>query len=384
MTPWCFCQRTVAGSKNKLAGRPQPVNALCKGDSSLSGANQHFIPRSFLRGFGQVRKRGYFKVTIHSKERGIFPVGPDGAAAARFFYSRPAADAARTLDDEITDYETQFAEVVADLRNPGRTGALPTDKIAEIVVHLTVRNAQIREAATYGFGKLFEGTAAQFGDVNQDKTALGLDNTKPSQMWQEVLEAQYEEHKAFFQTQGMTKQHFINFFFQVIKQKFDSRHPEMMESLQFVFEKIASELPNIAKTGHNQALSKTLAPEERIAALKALSWQICPIASGIVVLPDCIAIDGLALETCMPLAFRPNKEVSAVLMPLDSHRVLLGTRADSALVLPEQLNQLLVSCAWDFFVAVQTNDALGQLLSLVGSKTKQHLDSQVELSIAKA
>lgn len=249
---------------------------------------------------------------------------------------------------------------------------------------MTVRNAQIRQSAAYGFEKLFEGVAAQFGDVEQDKTALGLDDAKPSQMWREVLEAQYQEYKAVLQVRGITQQHFVNFFFQIIKQNFSSRHPEMMEGLQLVFDKIASELPEITKTGHNQALSKMLAPKERVQALKALSWRICPIASGVVILPDCIAVDGLSLETCMPLAYRSNKEVSAVVMPLDSHRVLIGTVAESDLTLPKQLNELLASCAWDFFVAAHTNDALGQLLSLVGSKTTEHLDSEIEQSISKS
>ena len=336
-----------------------------------------------MRGFGLARKRGYFKVMIHSKQHGIFPAGPYGAAAARFFYSQPAGDGARTLDDEITDYESRFAEIVADLRDPCRAGVLPNEEVAEVVAHLTVRNAQIRESAAYAFEKLFEGAAAQFGDVEQDKAALGLDDAKPSQMWREILEAQYQENKVLFQARGIPQQHFVNFFFQVIKQNFDSRHPEMMEGLQFAFGKIASQLPEIAKTNHNRALSKTLAPEERVEVLKTLSWRLCPVTPGVVILPDCIAVDGLTLETCMPLALRPNKEVSAVLMPLDSHRVLLGTRAESDLTVPEQLNEMLASCAWDFFVAVHTNDALGQLLSLVRSKTKQHLDSEIEKSIAR-
>lgn len=73
-----------------------------------------------------------------------------------------------------------------------------------------------------------------------------------------------------------------------------------------------------------------------------------------------------------------------MLMPLDSHRVLLGTCAESELTLPEQLNEVLASCAWDFFVAVHNNDALGKLLSLVGSRTTEHLDSESEQSIAKS
>lgn len=81
----------------------------------------------------------------------------------------------------------------------------------------------------------------------------------------------------------------------------------MMEGLQFVFGKIGSQLPEIAKTGHNQALSTTLEPEERVEALKALRCRICAIASGVVILPDRIAMDGLSLETCMPLTYRPTK-----------------------------------------------------------------------------
>lgn len=86
---------------------------------------------------------------------------------------------------------------------------LPNEKIGEIVAHLTVRNAQIRQSAACGFGKLFEGVAAQFGNVERDKTALGLDDTKPSQMWREVLEAQDQEHKVVLQARGITQQHFV-------------------------------------------------------------------------------------------------------------------------------------------------------------------------------
>lgn len=79
-----------------------------------SGPNEHYLPRFLQKPFG-----------IRPKRKGIWVFARDEAAEAKriknvgardYFYSEPAEDGARTLDDYITDIETAMSRILDDIR----------------------------------------------------------------------------------------------------------------------------------------------------------------------------------------------------------------------------------------------------------------------------
>lgn len=143
----------------------------------MSGRNQHSIPQSLLRGFsiGACRAKNA-KVWVF--RRGQMPKGPTstkGVAVGRDFYSRPSPDRAETLDDRISDYEGgRFTQLLFALRRLPSDCPVDVGEAAELVAHLTARNAHLRatfrstvETLIAEAGSIFAGEAnfrLLFGD----------------------------------------------------------------------------------------------------------------------------------------------------------------------------------------------------------------------------
>ena len=119
----------------------------------MAGRKQHFIPMHFLKEF--VIPDGSDKHWMY--RRGLpnpVPVSRGDAAAARDFYSKPTTTDAPTLDDLITEYENELKFCVEEARAVPVGDTPPAHLISEIVAHLTMRAAYLREFIDAGVSEL--------------------------------------------------------------------------------------------------------------------------------------------------------------------------------------------------------------------------------------
>jgi hypothetical protein len=121
----------------------------------MSGRKQHHIPQSVLRGFEAPGKGRTKKVWVFSKEK-KFKSSTADVAAERHFYSEVSNDGSRTLDDSITDYEQNFGAQLAYLRRLSVGEAADSLTAAEVIAHLTIRNAHLRRTFVSGARLLAE------------------------------------------------------------------------------------------------------------------------------------------------------------------------------------------------------------------------------------
>lgn len=121
----------------------------------MSGRKQHHIPQSVLRGFETPSKGRTKKVWVFSKEKKFKSPTAD-VAAERHFYSELSNDGSRTLDDLITDYEQSFGAQLTSLRCLPVGDAADSLTAAEVVAHLTIRNAHLRRSFVGGARLLAE------------------------------------------------------------------------------------------------------------------------------------------------------------------------------------------------------------------------------------
>ncbi|MCP6134276.1 hypothetical protein NL393_34395, partial [Klebsiella pneumoniae] len=84
------------------------------------------------------------------------------------FYSKPANDANKTLDDKLTDYEGRLGELLRILREKNVGTDVEASIAAEVIAHLTPRSKSLRSIFGHGTQKLISGLA----DVISDKTLM--------------------------------------------------------------------------------------------------------------------------------------------------------------------------------------------------------------------
>ncbi|MEP5003244.1 MAG: hypothetical protein ABJT05_13115, partial [Paracoccaceae bacterium] len=73
---------------------------------------------------------------------------------ARDFYSKPSLDGSPTLDDLITDYETRLQSLVDELRDADFSTQVRSSDASEVVTHLTMRAAYLREVIGVGASEM--------------------------------------------------------------------------------------------------------------------------------------------------------------------------------------------------------------------------------------
>ncbi len=313
----------------------------------MSGRKQHFIPQSLLRGFGvQKGKKTY--VVAYTYDRGIFAPPTEGIGAERSFYSELDVEGTNeTLDDKITNYEQQIPIVLEQLREPF-SDADPA-VAAELVTHLTVRNDHFRKATSTGGADLIEGMTEVLGNEDSARVLMGIAGDKPSEMFAAELPKLWEQFGPMFSLMGMTQAQFNEFAFQSIKSNFSTFHAEMLGPLRETFGGMIAKIPDVAADAQRRALTENLTPPKRVDRLVQFQWRTVETGEP-VVLPDCVAVGIDAENGVLPLMLADLDKTDTIFMPLASNRMLVGSLGECP-ELPQNINEVFASCAWDFFVA---------------------------------
>ena len=313
----------------------------------MSGRNQHFIPQSLLRSFGVKRGKKTY-VVAYTYDRGIFAPPTDGIGAEANFYSKLDVEGAtETLDDRITDYEQRLPSIFKRLRDvsPVTDSTLP----AELVTHLSVRNAHFRKAAAVGGAGIFEGMRRVLGNEETARVLMGVAGDEPSELFAAQLLEMWEKFGPLASLAGMTQEQFDVFAFQAVKANFSSFHAEIAEPLKQTFSDMVAQVPEVAANAQRRSLTETLSPEKRVDRLSEYSWRTVETAEH-VVLPDCVAVGVDTASGILPLMLTDLDQTETVLMPLAFDRLLIGSR-NAGSNIPANINEVFARCSWDFFVA---------------------------------
>lgn len=322
-----------------------------------------------LRGFGRKNKAKAVQVVVYRRDK-IFATGTRGIGAERFFYSPLATNGETTLDDKITSYEQQLDNYVDQLRSCSIGTDIDPAKAAEVVAHLTIRTAQVRNSFTYGTKQIAEGVATAVLDPAKRWRLLGYHLPKPTGEVKATIEKAYAE--GGFRARGIPRKAFFKFMFEGMKEEF--KKIDRMKEFEEAVTTLVNKIPDAAASGHRKALLNGLAPEERVAALHTLTWQVLEAPCD-VLLPDCVAIEGDDEDKCRSLVFALNASINHVFMPVATRRVLVGSKSRTT-HLPEPLCRMLARCSWEYFVALDKTPEFEALVSAIGSATRQFIDAE--------
>jgi len=333
----------------------------------VAGVNQHHIPQAFSRGFripGGSKKKS--KAWLY--EKGVVPrlvLIKDEVAVEPHFYSEPAPDGSKTLDDEITDYENAFGQRLQALKSAPLGAVVDADIAAEIVAHLTVRNAHLRRTFTMGVNSLLSRAVEVFCNEPTLRPVLGVDRDTPSERVKELIDEQLKE-KSALAASGLPPRVLHQIVQMILKERFSTFFTMHVPFMAAAFDALTARAPALIRDGHNKALSSGLAPDGRTGILKGLDWRVLPSVNEGFVLPDCVALGVDDEAGLKPLIFADLDKVTMVLMPLATGRLLVGSGQSAPAPPVAAFNEAALAASHAFFIAARRDDRLTLLADRIG------------------
>jgi hypothetical protein len=344
----------------------------------VAGRKQHYIPQFLLRGFGVKGAGSATQITVYNKERGIYVTATEGSASQRDFYSAPASGAGDiTLDDKITEYEFAILPILERCRNAEAHHIVKPREASELVAHLCVRQAHIRQTFEEGIGLIAEKLEEKLSDPSVLRRYFKIDEPVQSEEFQKLVHESYLENHVIFGIRGISEQQFESALLQIARTHWDDLFRGNNFFMAMIAKKMEDAAKDLAKISHTKALEKTLAPQPRISDLQKLSWKIHRVVDQDMVLPDCVAISVLKGNDCLPLMYAGFEEIQAVIMPVSRDRILSGTKMRKFSIPYQNLTEYFVKCSWDSFYAANRSPKLEILMPQTGSRARTFLKNSI-------
>jgi hypothetical protein len=343
----------------------------------VAGNNQHDIPQALQRGFripGGSKKES----TTWRYEKAAEPCSVliKEEVAGPHFYSEPSSDGSRTLDDEITDYEVAFGRHLHELKNAPIDQAVDSAIAAEIIAHLTIRNAHLRRTFTGGVTTLLNRAVEVFCNQATLGPILGIDQDTPTEKFKALIDEHLVGNPAIAAA-GLPARVLYQIAHMMLKERFRTFFAEQVPFMTTMLGTLTAQAPAFIRDSHNKILSTTLAPDGRIEPLKELNWRVMPCPSEGFVLPDCVALATDDQSGFKPLIMADLKEITVVLMPLSSERMLVGFGPSQPVPGLDDFNEAAVKASHNFFIAGRLDQRLKGLADSIGKTSGQFIDETI-------
>lgn len=344
----------------------------------MAGDNQHHIPRFLQRGFAVSGSRG-LKIWRFDTER--VPKKPSSirsTGAEEHFYSGPSADGSPTLDDLITDQENPLSDKLIELRSQPSGAEVDSHLAAELVNHLAPRTAHLRQTMERGMRQLVTGAAELISQQEKIEHLLGLDKPEPTEAFttrfsEELKKVQQVEQVAEL---GIPDRVFERIAFQQARENFDAAMVEIMPMFDRLFAGWLEHSSEVARTGHNKALSSIQGPNARFDHLANLHWTLAPAPPEGAILPDCVAV-AYTHSGMSPLMLADLDETTAVAMPISSQTILVGEPGNTQL-LADGFNRDAARVSHRFFLSATNDAVIADLRQLIDERASQLVEEAVQ------
>jgi hypothetical protein len=343
----------------------------------VAGHNQHDIPQALLRGFripGGSKKQS--ETWRYEKSAEPVRVLIKEEVAERHFYSEPTSDGSRTLDDDITDYEVAFGRRLNELKNGPINQTVDGAIAAEIIAHLTIRNAHLRRTFTGGVKTMLDRAVEVFCNEGTLGSILGVHRETPTERIKTLIDEHLKEIPGLAAT-GLPARVLHQMAHMMLKERFRTFFAEQVPFMTALLATLTAGAPAFIRDSHNKVLSSTLAPDARIEPIAKLRWQVMPCPHEGFVLPDCVALAVDDKSGFKPLIMADLKDVTVVLMPLSSERMLAGFRHSEPVPGLDGFNEAAITASHSFFIAARKDERFKALASRIGETSGRFMEDTI-------
>ena len=284
----------------------------------MAGKRQHYITAHLLSGFG-TRQGKATRTYLYRKATPVVRTSVQNIACESYFYSKEYPG---SLDDKITDYEKGLVATIDSFRARKPFDCLPSDQVAEVLVHFVIRGAFVREhmaECVRGLLRAVETTPSVlplteqelFDSINQSfsrRLHLPLVAVKPISQLVKWWLTKTDKGKVVLKKS-------VNDAFQGLMPEITSLDFDAM--VVDAQKKILDDILSKPDPKHETAMKR---------ALGGLHWRVLPFTNAI--LPDCVSIslnNGLWRQTS--IWGNGGVEAQAVVFPIGAERVCVGTES---------------------------------------------------------
>jgi len=347
----------------------------------MAGRKQHFIPKHFLKEF--VIPNGSDKHWMYRRGLPIpVQVSRGDAAATRDFYSKPATTGAPTLDDLITEYEQGLKFRVEEARAVPVGETMPAHLISEIVAHLTMRAAYLREFIDAGASELVSAIDTLIHRPTELLESLELPKHRVPSKFEAMAIEQFEQHLLSSLT-TVTPKAIVRLLYQAIREDYDLLQKAASEEFAAFLERFRGEFQTMPQSVHVQVLGKDLVPAPRKAMLEEFQWRVVNFPTGDAVLPDCVAIAEDA-EGWGPYMLAEHKSMTRVVIPLSSSKLAVGSAAHDREEVTEMYNQTARENCFTFYLTNRNEEVTETHLAELGGPTRAKIKGIASSALRQA
>lgn len=334
----------------------------------MAGRKQHYIPQDFQKAFEASRKGKHSQVYVFRKGKPAYLTSTQGAGAERDFYSIPSLDGGSTLDDKITDFESDYlVPILTALRTKGN-GRVDADLAATVVTHLALRTAHIRGSMAVLMGSALEQMKSMIDDAEVIRRFTEIDSLSPdTRMTQSIQEELSKFNTGTFSEEEQELRKRIIAY--MTREKFDNLYFNSKGTVAEGIVKAEPEMTNTIANAHARVLSDTLLPKDRLNALQAMDWNIVEPDEGEshFILPDCVVVASTKTsEDLKPFWMLSVEEAELVVIPLSPRQILIGSSCRNQ-SLPTNINAHLAKCSLDFFISSKQDQTMMTIAETIGT-----------------
>jgi hypothetical protein len=345
----------------------------------MAGIYQHHIPQSLIRSFRiPVGSKKKSKVWVYEKSASArLALVKNDVGGEPFFYSELAVAGTKTLDDKITDYETLFDRRLKRLKAAAPGTRVDAEDASEVVAHLTIRNAHLRQFFSLGLEAVYSRSVDLFGNEIHLRHIFGADDkTLPEKIRERV-----DEHISQDPTLALSRvpaKVFYQITHMVLQERFNRIFKDQMPQFIAMLSAASSLAPQMARDAHNKALVTMDEVDARTKVLRSLDWSIKTGDAVHFILPDCVALGCATKSGLQSLLGTDLKEAEAVLMPLSPSKMLVGSRTGAPFPNLNDFNNAAAAASNSFFVADLEADAFKTLQKSIGTTTSQFMKETMD------
>lgn len=351
----------------------------------MSGRKQHYIPQCLLKAFGARQEGKHVQVYVYKADTVPYLTATHNIAAQRDFYSDAAElGATPSIDDLITAYESYLAPRLASLRNMTSDQLVPSEAAAEVVAHLTVRTAHLRELFGYGAEQMLDNVDAIIRDPEKLRDFLELDALRHSPHVNTLMDEAIADLIRNVPVLASVPVSFVRKMAVAhARERFNELHISNAAQTASELDQMRERLPNVLRDAHAKALGSSLSPKERVQDLLKLTWSIHHSPGAALLLPDCVTLAADAKGNFGAYVGHDLDDIEQILLPLSPTTLLIGSNGAGTAPTPDQFNWQAAKLCFTFFVSSTKSEHLRALAKAIGQQPKSAILKAVSDAVAE-
>lgn len=301
--------------------------------------------------------------------------------ASDHFYSHPATDGERTLDDDITEIENTLSKKLAEIRAQPLGAAIDAADAAEIVDHLVPRTAHVRVNMERGLRMMANGIETILSNEDRVQALMGLDEDEPNETFRQNLANKLDEIEGI-ENLDLPESVIQRVAFFQAKENFASIAADTLPALRYLFSSWLQTSNGVVRDTHNRIVETVSGSAPRLRLLETLNWTIQSAQQEGAILPDCAALAFDQAGQAAPAMFADWKQILAIVLPLAPDKLLVGAAVEFDSVAMLDFNDAAARCSHDFFLAPMNNDYLTGLQKQLGQRSTKLVEDGVSGALA--